>query len=190
MVYGVGYCSKDKYKYSNTKDKCFLTWRNMLKRCYSQEQKYDNYREQEIEVCLEWHDFYNFKQWYDRNYYEVEGEKMHLDKDIITKGNKMYCPENCVFVPEKINRLYIKDKRHRGDLPIGVTYSKKRNMYQASCGIDGKKNKSLHKDVYSAFNAYKTLKENHARSVAQEYKDKIPPKIYNSIMMFTVDLDD
>ena len=37
---------------------------------------------------------------------------------------------------------------------------------------------------------YKTLKENYARAVAQEYKDKIPPKIYNSIMMFTVDLDD
>lgn len=90
MVYGVGYCSRDKYKYSDTKDRCFLTWRNMLKRCYSIEQKYDNYREQEIEVCPEWHDFYNFKQWYDRNYYEVEGEKMHLDKDIITKGNKMY----------------------------------------------------------------------------------------------------
>ena len=92
MVYGKG----NSNNHSNPKDQCFLTWRNMLKRCYSSEQKYKNYKEQEIVVCDEWLDFLTFKSWYDRNFYRVDNEEMNLDKDILCHGNKMYCPEYCI----------------------------------------------------------------------------------------------
>lgn len=34
-------------------------------------------------------------------------EGWHLDKDILLKGNKVYSPETCAFVPAKINSLLI-----------------------------------------------------------------------------------
>lgn len=39
---------------------------------------------------------------------------MALDKDILNKGNKVYCPENCIFVPRRINNLFTKSNRVRG----------------------------------------------------------------------------
>ena len=55
-----------------------------------------------------WHNFQNFAKWYEDNYYEIEEEQMHLDKDILVKGNKVYSPDTCVFVPETINGLFVK----------------------------------------------------------------------------------
>ena len=49
---------------------------------------------------------------------------MCLDKDILYKGNKEYAPDKCIFVPERINKLFLKNDADRGDLPIGVTYHK------------------------------------------------------------------
>ena len=45
---------------------------------------------------------------------------MAIDKDILYKGNKIYCPEKCIFVPFSINSLFTKRQNRRGDYPIGV----------------------------------------------------------------------
>lgn len=50
-------------------------------------------------VCDEWLYFSNFKKWFDENY--IEG--FQLDKDIIIRGNKVYSPQTCCFVPKEIN---------------------------------------------------------------------------------------
>jgi hypothetical protein len=55
---------------------------------------------------------------------------MALDKDILYKGNKIYSPDTCVFVPQEINALFVKNDANRGDLPIGVFYTlTKTNKY-------------------------------------------------------------
>lgn len=156
MVYGIGYCSEKINRYSNTDDKSFLTWRNMLKRCYSSEKKYENYREQGIVVCEEWLDFSVFRKWYDRNYYEIPAEDMSLDKDIIHHGNRVYCPENCIFVPKLINQLFVSNKLKRGNLPIGVYYNKKKKCFISCCSINGKNHQKEHrKAVIKAGIAYR-----------------------------------
>lgn len=190
MVYGVGYCSEKKERYSDTNNKCFLTWRNMLKRCYSEEKKYDNYRELGVTVCEEWLDYSVFKKWFERNYYEVPNENMQLDKDILSSGNKIYSPESCIFVPEKINRLYIKDRRHRGELPIGVSLEKRSGNYIASCSIRGENVRTKHNNADEAFMSYKKMKEEYVRECAEEYKNFIPERLYNSMMMFEVKMTD
>ena len=190
MLYGVGYCSTPTEEYGKTENKCYLTWRNMLKRCYSNESKYENYRKLGIVVCDEWLDFVVFKKWFDRNYYEIPGEEMQLDKDIINHGNTIYSPENCVFVPKKINALFIKSKNHRGDLPIGVSYSKQRRCYMSCCSVYGKNINHYHKDITSAFEKYKEIKEEYVRIMAQTYADKIPNRLYNAMMMFEVLITD
>ena len=55
-------------------------------------------------VCEEWKHFSNFKKWFDENY--IEG--FDIDKDILIKGNKVYSPEACSFVPriKSENQIY------------------------------------------------------------------------------------
>lgn len=190
MVYGVGYCSDKRKRYSNTEAKSYLTWRNMLKRCYSSEEKYKNYRELGVYVCEEWLDYSVFEKWFDRNYYEIPGEKMELDKDILTHGNLVYSPENCVFVPQRINQLFVRNKRYRGDLPIGVYYSSTKKAYISCCSVNGRNISSSHRTIAEAFLAYKRIKEQHIREYAVEYKKAIPSKLYNAMMMFEVLVDD
>lgn len=184
MVYGRGYSSNQ----SNPKDHCFRTWRNMLKRCYSSEKKYEEYRRQGIVVCDEWLDFDVFKKWYKRNFYEIKDEEMHLDKDIIKHGNKIYCPEYCVFVPRTINMLFVKNKNIRNLLPIGVWKSGKK--YISSCSVYGKDIAKSHNDPISAFEEYKQTKENYVKTIANQYRESIPESLYNAMMMFEVNIDD
>lgn len=80
----------------------------MLNRCCSgklhkRESTYIN-----CKVCDEWLNFQNFSEWFKNNYYEVEGQRMELDKDILNKGNKIYSPNTCIFVPHNINNLFTK----------------------------------------------------------------------------------
>ena len=106
--YGVGYLGEGKYKMSENRKltKCYKAWYHMLQRCYDHKlhERYPTYKD--CKVSEEWHNFQNFGKWFDDNYYEIEGETMTLDKDILTKHNKIYSPETCIFVPQK-NKCFI-----------------------------------------------------------------------------------
>ena len=122
-VYGVGYIGEGKYKISENGKHTGIydTWHDMLKRCYD-----SNYHKRqptyiECEVCEEWLCFQNFAKWYEDNYYEVEGERTELDKDILMKGNKIYSPDTCIFVPKTINSLFVKNNKSRGESVIGTS---------------------------------------------------------------------
>jgi len=167
-------------------------WVNMLHRCYNEKiyEKCPSYKG--CTVCEEWHNFQVFAKWYDENYYEIDGQIMELDKDILVKGNKIYSPETCVFVPHNINVLFVKSNGKRGEFPIGVSLHKKSNTYIASC-----KNKSTKKvtigyypTIELAFNTYKKYKEAVIKEVADEYKDKIPQKLYSAMYKYEVEITD
>ncbi|MBL4951074.1 hypothetical protein JK635_02315 [Neobacillus sp. YIM B02564] len=164
----------------------------MLERCYSNysSKRYPTY--EKCSVTDEWLNYQNFAAWYDENYYEVDGEKMELDKDILIKGNKVYSPDACVFVPKRINLLFVKKNASRGDLPIGVVWYKRDKNYQA----DGKDEygNTVHLGRYDtvekAFEAYKIFKENTIKKVADIYKNKIPNNLYEAMIAYKVDIKD
>lgn len=167
----------------------------MLKRCYSDEcqKKHPTYKD--CTVCEEWHNYSDFKEWFDNNYYEIEGERMALDKDILVKGNKIYSPNTCVFVPQNINTLFIKSNKTRGKYPIGVYFRKDKNKYQAQCRIvyNGKTQQEflgLYNTIEDAFKVYKQFKENCIKQVADEYKDKIPNNLYEAMYNYKVEITD
>ena len=58
-------------------------------------------------------------------------EGWQLDKDILIKGNKIYSPDTCCFVPSEINNLFVGCNKSRGSLPIGVTFNKRLKRYVA-----------------------------------------------------------
>ena len=195
-VFNIGYIGQGKYKVSengkNTVE--YIMWYSMLQRCYdpyyiNKEPTYIN-----VEVCKEGLNFQNFAKWYNENKYG--NEKLHLDKDILVKGNKIYSPETCILLPERINKLFVKCDAKRGMYPIGVHWDKDANKFKAQCSIldeNGKKktkNLGRYNTSKDAFISYKVFKESYIKQVADEYKDLIPQKLYNAMYKWEVEIDD
>lgn len=78
------------------------TWRNMIDRCYLEtDKRYRLYGAKGVTVCKEWkEDIYSFISWAKDNGYE---KGLHLDKDILSDGLKIYSPETCKWVTHKEN---------------------------------------------------------------------------------------
>lgn len=198
IVYGVGYLGEGNYKMSKNgkQTKQYDKWHGMLRRCYDIKSSVKSPTYKDCTVCEEWHNFQNFAKWYDENYYEVEYEKMHLDKDILIKGNKIYSPNTCVFVPQNINTLFIKCDASRGYSPIGVSYKKKTNNYKVTVS-QGVTNSGKHIGTFinenDAFEAYKKEKEKLIKNIADKYKNKFPQfpqKLYEAMYNYKVEITD
>lgn len=194
-IFNVGYIGQGKYKTNaNGKPtKVYNHWRDMLKRCYNP--YYLNKEPTYIDcyVCEEWLCFQNFAEWFYKNYYEIEGEKMCLDKDILCKGNKVYSPKTCIFVPQRINNLFTKRQNDRGNYPVGVNSHKRDKILEVHCStlekIEYLGRFSLDKP-FQAFTCYKNYKENYIKWVANEYKDLIPKKLYDALCKYQVEIND
>ena len=195
-VFGIGIIGNEKSRDENGEIyDSYKRWKEMLKRCYSDEYQKKEPTYKGCAVCDEWLYYGNFKEWFDNNYYEIEGEQMDLDKDILVKGNKIYSPDKCVFVPKKINTLFTKRNKARGKYPIGVYKPNDSNKFKAQCSIfcDGKKQQKplgYYNNIEEAFNAYKQFKETDIKRVADEYKDKIPNKLYEAMYNYKVKITD
>ena len=192
-TWGKGYLGVGEYRktINDIKTEQYNYWRMMLERCYSEKYHIKHPTYQKCVVCEEWLDFQNFARWYDNNYYQVDNETMCLDKDILNKGNKIYSPNTCVFVPERINALFTKCDKTRGDYPIGVYYNKTANKYIARCStINGRKHLGCFETPNDAFIVYKNFKERYVKQMAFEYQEKIPNKLFNALYNYEVDVDD
>lgn len=172
---------KGKYK------QIYKRWYDMHYRCYSNKlhERYPTYIG--CSVCEEWHDFSKFMDWYKVNFYEIEGQKIDLDKDILCKGNKVYCPEYCIFVPHEINTMFVNGKNNRGEYPVGVSWDSSKNRFRAH--VRGKKLGRFIK-VELAFEAYKTEKEIQIKELARKYKESIPDSLYQAMVNWKVEITD
>ena len=192
-VNGVGYFGIGIFKSvdKNGKEtKCHKTWVHIMERCYDSKYQEKKPTYKGCIVCKEWWNFQVFAEWYYRHFYEIENEIMALDKDILHKGNKIYSPETCIFVPSSINSLFIKSNKVRGEYPIGVF--KEGDKFRASlCKGNGK---PIYLGLYAtpeeAFLAYKHAKEEYIKEVAEKYKSQIPQKLYDALMNYEVEIDD
>ena len=195
--YGVGYLGEGKYKMSeNGKNNLwFKIWYHMLMRCYDPkyQEKYSTYKGCTVEEYLL--NFQHMAEWIENNYYEIPGEIMCLDKDILCKGNKVYSRETCIFVPQRINSLFTKADNSRGNSPIGVT-PKSSGNYGVRCHDENGKRICL--GTYSteeeAFRVYKNYKEKVIKEVIDSYKGKIPEPHYSRLRTamynYKVEIDD
>jgi hypothetical protein len=186
-VFGVGYLGIGKYKSSiNHKEvPAYSSWRRMLERCY--DPKYHKRKRTYIgcEVHPDWHNYQVFAEWY----YENNIKDFQLDKDILVKGNKIYGPDTCCFVPLEINTLLVRHSKCRGAYPIGV--GQYRDRFKA---VISKKNKDIGLGIFEtielAFMAYKREKEGYIREVADKWKHLITPKVYDALINYEVEITD
>ena len=196
-VYGKGYLGEGKYKTRKNGKKTdkYKIYQSMLRRCYDSkyQEKHPTYKGCRIEDYLL--NFQNMGKWLEENYYEVPGERMHLDKDILCKGNKIYSRETCVFVPQRINELFTKRDNSRGKDPIGATELPSGNYMVRCCDGYGK---NIYLGVYTtkeeAFRVYKQYKEKVIKEVIDSYDGKIPEPFYSRLKTamynYKVEIDD
>lgn len=190
---GVGYLGEGKYKFreNNKETRCYHEWMKILERGYSKLWKEKHPTYEKVYVCEEWHNFQNFAEWYYNNYYNINEERMEIDKDILYKNNKIYSPDTCIIVPQRINKLFVKSDRIRGNYPIGVHRHKNGN-YVVQCEFNDSRKRYLgcYSTVEEAFNVYKMEKENYIKQVANEYKPYIPKKLYDAMYKYEVEIND
>ena len=189
-IFGIGYIGEGPYKTKNGNKptRAYYTWKHMLERCYDSacQEKKPTYKD--CVVYDEWHNFQNFAKWYEENYYEIPGEMMCIDKDIIVKDNRVYGPDTCVFVPQCINMLFTKHNNKCKDLPTGVYLSGENGRYIARCSMKYKNiNLGNYDTQEEAFCAYKRFKENKVKELADKYKDYIPKTLYDTLYEYEVE---
>ncbi len=167
-------------------------WCAMLHRCYSK--RFHSQDNNYVYIgCTVSEAFRNYSLFYEWCQTQVGfGEEgFCLDKDILSNGVKEYSEQNCVFVPQEINKLLNKHKIHRGEYPIGVSkYKNKRFM--AGFSGNGIKNNCLgyFDTSEEAFAAYKTAKEQYIKTVAEKWKHKIDPRVYQAMLNYQVNVTD
>lgn len=195
LLHGVGFNDDNEIHSNKYESIAYRKWRTMLARCYN-----ENYQKKQgtyigCSVCKEWLTFSNFKEWHDNNY----KKGYELDKDILSKGNKIYSPQTCCYVPKEINTLLLSCKSVRGDLPIGVIRHKIKNntryVSQFSTSYNGKReNKYLgsYDTPQEAFSVYKQAKEQYIKDIASKYfiDGKITEKVYKALMNYEVEITD
>jgi hypothetical protein len=183
LLFGVGIFGEPGY---TRKHKSYMVWYNMLARCYSEkEQKRCAATYFDCLVVNEWHNFQTFSEWYYKNY--VDG--WHLDKDILIKGNKIYGPDTCCFVPKEINNLFTSGKKIRGEFPVGI--NKRDGKFCVNISKFAKRYYlgTFH-TIDIAFGIYKQSKEIYIKQVADIWKDKLPPKTHEALYNYQVEITD
>lgn len=117
--------------------------------------------------------------WLDNNYYEVDGEQMDIDKDILKYGNKQYHPDLCLIVPHSINTFF-------ESIEVGRTSIKqnpKTEKYRVKVFDNGEWIVSSNIDTYNcALDIYCDIKQGILVNKAKALKDKIPEKVYMALI--------
>ena len=161
----------------------------MIQRAYSEKHRGRFTTYKDVEVCEDWLNFQNYATWcYSQKFFknkDENGRVYHLDKDLLFKGNKVYSPETCCFVPQEINSLI--QNANLGKQPLGVYFRESRGMYEATVRCGGEKVAlGSYKTLEEAFNVYKKAKESYIKEVAEKWKGKIDDRAYEALMNYEV----
>ena len=170
----------------------YSIWNGIYMRCYKQNDVYEG-----AFMCDLWrYDKDSFAEWWSAEYYECDGESMAVDKDLLFSGNKEYAPDKCCIIPQTLNTMLSNCKKHRSksknagnDLPLGVRYDSKLNMYYGEIrpfGHDEVVRLSYWDTPEEAFAEYKRHKQADILIMADKYKNKIPKKVYDALLKVEV----
>ena len=100
-----------------------------------------------------------------------------MDKDILYPENKIYSPQTCLLVPQRINMLFM-TRPNKSGLPNGV---RKESKGTFSAVYNGK-NLGKFDSIKDAETAHYKAKLEVIKQVAEEYKEIIPQKVYDALI--------
>jgi len=154
-------------------------WKGIHRRVYKPKpQEVKNYFG--CSVCEEWMIYSNFKKWYDEHY--IEG--YHIDKDILVKGNKIYGPEYCCFVPLVINSIFVR-KKPKESAVVGVQKTIEYGKVVYTSVINDWLEKKLlckrGKTEKEAYGYYVERRLDYIKRIADHFKDTLEERVYQTL---------
>ena len=178
-VFGIGFVGDGKYltRENGVNTIHYNTWHDMLKRCYNEgsKDKFPAYFGI-CKVCNHWLNMQNFSEWFYDKKYEC-GERLHIDKDILYVGNKIYSKDTCILVPQRINMLFM-NKPNRFGLPSGISpMANGRYSVKYNGKLIGNTD-SLEEAVIM----HEIEKQKAVVRITKEYKDILPVEVYDALM--------
>lgn len=183
-LYGRGYIGEGEYSSGTTGKltKEYNTWSAMFTRCYGAGSELTTYAA--CEVVEEWYNFQVFAKWVNQQPgFGLKG--WCLDKDLLIKGNKVYSPDTCCFIPQQLNNIFRGKRSGKSDpsLPRGVLQRHAR--FQATSSFNGKSEPlGTHDTKEAAFDAVKAYVENKVKYLAELHKNILPLKVYEVLLDF------
>ena len=170
----------------------YSIWNGIRQRCYNENNRDKLMSYKDVEMSENFKIYSYFKEWCHKQIgFNEEG--WQLDKDILSKGVKLYSEDTCCFVPAEITTLILKADRIRGNYPMGESphTSKVHKRFSARVSKNGKyKRFGSYLTPEEAFVVYKREKEKHIKEVANKWKDQIDPRVYEALMNWEVSIDD
>ena len=153
----------------------YSTWKDMLKRSYSDCYKAANPSYKHVTCCKEWLLFSTFRLWMlDQDY-----EGKDLDKDLLSEDGLIYSPDTAIFISHQLNTLLRPKKGKNKTLPLGVMRARHPNQYYARVKTLGKQyHLGTFSSVDSAHQAYKDHITKLLIELASKEKD---PRIMKGI---------
>ena len=154
-------------------------WRQLIRRCYSDESLKRKPHYRGVSVCESWASFNSFHSWWIDNH--VDG--WQIDKDILT-DEKIYSPWTCIFIPNWLNAFLTDARMARGKYLIGVTFNKMGGVFEAYCNrLSSGKQEYLggFKNEVDAHLAWKERKLSNAHE-AMDDMNEIDPRLYPRVI--------
>lgn len=180
-VIGVGFYGIGDYKAKIGKKHtlAYQTWRDMLRRCYTESYKLKHPTYANVVVCKEWHNFQNFAEWFYINYPKnVKNSELtyNLDKDLLQSGvvDKVYSSSTCCFIPQNVNKFLSSNRSNKVDIGVHWHEQNKKWVVYISEFLNIK-NKCIYVggfyDKDEAINSYIKARKEQAENVKQYMRD-------------------
>ncbi len=170
LIFGVG-VNDSNYAVSaviggeDTRCKLYVTWYEMIRRCYSGTYRRKHPTYTGCHVTPEWLYFMTFRAWMMDQVWEGK----QLDKDLLVKGNKVYGPTTCIFIDQQVNKFISERKVKLGGLPLGVYFRPQLGKYVVACTG---RHLGYFESPLTASEAYKKEKKRLAIELASEQNDQ------------------
>lgn len=188
LVCGVGINNRKYPAYISGKHtKEYALWNSLLKRCYSIQVHKIHPTYLGCQASENFKSYAYFYEWC-QNQIGFGQKGFHLDKDLISKNNKVYSENTCLFLPHQLNVLLISNKVCRGELPIGVYLNK--GKFRVKCSTGTPQHIGYFDTPEEAFKAYKQVKEAFIKTQAEKWKTLIDPRAYAALMTYEVSITD
>lgn len=195
-ILGVGIIGDEVTKVNGNRLKEYNLWHHMLERCYCDKFHVKCPTYLGCTVSKDFKHFKIFKSWCQQQIgfgcLDDKGKHFELDKDLLIKGNKVYSEDTCCFIPREINVALIYNQTKKGNHPIGVSFNKVSNKFVAYVkkGEGSREYLGYFEDVSVAFLAYKEAKEAYLKELANKWKGKIDPRVYEALIEWEINIDD
>lgn len=108
-----------------------------------------------------------------------------MDKDLKVKGNKVYSPDTCLFIPRSVNSFFGgKHKKNDDDLPVGIVRAK------GGFRLTVKHHSEIYETVEDAFHDWKIYAEGQRDRFLEEYDGKVPQEVLDAIEAYEFEITD